>query len=124
MTIEEQLPAFIRQHFRSVWALELLLLMKRNHARSWSADGLATEMRAPVSLMRNLVEGFARTGLVSVEPGALYRYSPPPGVMVSLCEALEAAYRERPVAIINLISAPEDRLQQLADAFRFKGGRR
>jgi hypothetical protein len=32
-------------------------------------------------------------------------------------------YRERPVTVINLISAPPDKLQELADAFKFRGGR-
>ena len=31
-------------------------------------------------------------------------------------------YRDRPVTLINLIAAPEDHIQQLADAFRFRRG--
>jgi len=120
VNIEDELPAFIRKHVRSVWALEVLLVLKRDGEALWSAEALAAEMRAPGALMRTLLEGFARTGLIATEPGPQYRYAPPPGVMAALCDALEAAYRQRPVAIINLISAPEDRLQQLADAFRFK----
>jgi hypothetical protein len=37
-----------------------------------------------------------------------------------LCEALERAYRERPVAVINAIASPRDRMQSFADAFRLK----
>ena len=43
-------------------------------------------------------------------------------VLEELCGRLEAAYRERPVAIINMIARPNDPLQSLADAFKFKGG--
>jgi hypothetical protein len=43
-------------------------------------------------------------------------------VLGGLCDQLEQAYRERPVAIVNLIAAPRDPLQSLADAFKFRGG--
>jgi hypothetical protein len=52
-----------------------------------------------------------------------HRYAAASRLLDDFCARLAAEYRERPVAIINLISAPEDRIQQLADAFRFKGDR-
>ena len=39
----------------------------------------------------------------------------------SLETKLEAAYRQRPVSVINLIAAPPDPVQGLADAFKFRG---
>lgn len=50
-----------------------------------------------------------------------HRYAPANPMLAELTHALEQAYRQRPVAIINLIAAPPDPIQALADAFRFKG---
>lgn len=51
-----------------------------------------------------------------------YRYAPASPALANLAELLERSYRERPVAIVNLIAAPPpDPIQGLADAFHFKG---
>jgi hypothetical protein len=36
---------FIRSSSKSVWALELLLLMRRERSREWSVDDLIRELR-------------------------------------------------------------------------------
>ena len=37
-----------------------------------------------------------------------------------MCDALERAYVEKPVGVINQIVAPRDSMQSFADAFRLK----
>lgn len=95
--------------------------MRRDGDRWWSAEALVAELRASNALVVRVLDDFERTGLIVAEPDGRYHYAPAAQVLRDLCDRLEAAYRERPVAVINMISAPADRLQALADAFRLKG---
>ena len=111
----------MREHVRSVWALELLLLLRRDPQRCWTPAELVSELRASAPLVADNLQRLEQSGLVAPEEGC-FRYAPANAVLDKLCARLEAAYRERPVAIINVIAKPADPLQSLADAFKFKGG--
>ena len=50
-----------------------------------------------------------------------YAYAPVSPVLAECCDALERLYRERPVAVVNLIASTRSKLQSFADAFRLKG---
>jgi hypothetical protein len=114
----EQL-AFIRRSLKSVWALELLMLLRADRQRAWSTAELVGELRASDNLVGRILEDFRRQGLVSGEGGWRYAADAPDA---DLCDQLEALYRERPMTLIRAISTPPDRLQALADAFRIKKG--
>ena len=121
MAIDSHLISFIREHVRSVWALELLLLMRRDPERRWTEAELVRELRASTTLVADILRQFQASGLLAPEDGG-FRYAPASPVLEALCIRLEAAYRKRPVAVINLIAKPTHPLQSLADAFKFKGG--
>ncbi len=115
-----ELAAFVREHIRSVWAVELLLLLRRDPDRRWPAADLVRELRASVPLVNDNLQRFERSGLVVHEENDTWRYAAIP-VLHDLAGQLEAAYRERPVSIINIIATPPDPIQGLADAFKFRG---
>jgi hypothetical protein len=122
LSSDPDLAAFVREHLRSVWALELLLVLRRNPARCWGSAELVRELRASTGLVNDNLERLERGGLAVRDDQGCFSYRPAAPVLDELCERLEKAYRERPVAIINLIAAPRDPLQSLADAFRFRRG--
>jgi len=121
LAIDPDLTGFVREHVPSVWALELLLLLKRTPERCWSAAELVRELRASASLVSEILQRLQRSGLAAPEPDG-WRYAPANAVLEQLCGELEVTYKARPVAVINLIARPVDPLQSLADAFKFKGG--
>lgn len=121
MSEQPELAAFVREHVRSVWAVELLLLLKRDPDRVWAAADLVRELRASTPLVNDNLQRFERGGLVVREEGDAWRYAPAILMLAQLADQLEAAYRERPVTIINLIARPPDPVQGLADAFKFRG---
>ena len=121
MAADSDLTGFVREHFRSVWTVELLMLLRRDPARCWTPAELVAELRASTSLVADNLQRLEVSGLVAPEADC-FRYAPASAVLEALCARLEAAYRERPVAIINMIARPVDPLQSLADAFKFKGG--
>ena len=84
-----------------------------------SVEQAARELRGTQSLVANCLPHLERAGLIAGESGA-YRFSPASPALQELCALLEQAYRERPVAVIDaIISSRADKLQSLADAFRF-----
>jgi hypothetical protein len=113
---------FVRGQVRSVWALELLLLMRREAERSWSAEDLVRELRASAPLVETVLGGFVAGGLVSeTEPGR-FAFAPAAAGLSALVDRLDQLYRERPVSLVNLIvGAQADKIQSFADAFRLKG---
>jgi hypothetical protein len=121
VTDERDIAGFVREHVRSVWALELLLILLRGGDRTWSVAELVTELRGSPSLVTDNLARFERSGLVARDEGEGWRFAPANSVMATLVGDLAAAYRERPVAIINIIARP-DPIQGLADAFKLKGG--
>lgn len=121
-SVDQDLFGFIREQLRSVWALELLLLMRRKADRHWSAQELVDELRASASLVNDNLATFQRAGLVVSDEAGRFSFSPASPVLRSLCDQLDEIYRERPVTVINAIVSPPDKLQTLADAFRIKGG--
>ena len=121
MANDSDLQSFVREHVRSVWALELLLLLRRDPQRCWAPAELVRELRASTSLVADNLRRLEQSGLVAPEADC-FRYAPASPLLETLCAQLEADYRERPVAVINMIARPADPVQSLADAFKFKGG--
>jgi hypothetical protein len=117
---DKDLLAFIGGSIRSVWALEMLLLLKRQPDRRWSPAELVRELRASTMVVDEGVEAFRAAGLISCDEDGC-AYAPASPVLADLCEALEEAYRQRPVAVVNAIVSRTDKIQSFADAFRLKG---
>lgn len=118
---DPDLLAFVRLHVRSVWALELLLLLRREPARRWAPAELVRELRASPGLVSDNLRVFERGGLAVPDQENRHQYAPATPLLDALCARLEDAYRARPVSVINMIARPSDPLQSLADAFRFRG---
>lgn len=120
MSEDADLAAFVREHMRSVWAVELLLLLRRDRERCWRPAELVAELRASTNLVTDNLTAFERSGLAVRDDDGCWRYAPAAAALNDLADRLEHAYRERPVAIINLIARP-DPIQGLADAFKWRG---
>lgn len=117
--LDADLLAFIRTAIRSIWALELLLLMRQSPEQARSVDDLVLALRATPTLMRGCLAQLESAGLVAVDEHGRWRYAPISPEHEKSAADLEAAYAERPVAVINAIaSQPNDRLKNFADAFR------
>lgn len=121
MTADRDVFQFIREHVRSVWALELLLRLKQEPQRSWTVAQLVGDLRASDSLVTDNLTALQHAGLVIADGEGGFRYQPAAPALAKVCDQLEDAYRAKPVTVIRWISAPSERLQSLADAFKFKG---
>ncbi len=118
--ISEDLLSFIRASIRSTWALELLLLMRKQAAQAFVPDELVRALRSTPTLINTCLEQLQQAGLVVRTESGAWRDAPAAPALDQLAGELEAAYAERPVAVINAImTTTSDRLKSFADAFRF-----
>ena len=116
-----ELNDFIRTTIRSVWALELLLLISRERERTWRAVDLNRELRGSLGLVSDILSQFAAAGLVAEKGDGSFRYEPRSSDLDKLVRQLEAAYAARPLAVVRaIVAAPNEKIQTLADAFKVK----
>ena len=119
MTPSNELASFIASSFRSIWALELLLLLKRE-GRSYTADELVALMRASRSVLNNALESLTAAGLTAPDDGS-YGYAPVSPEVAALVDETEQLYQSRPNRVRRLIVASNYKgLTAFADAFRLK----
>lgn len=118
--LEPALLAFVRSSIPSIWALELLLLLRRAAPQYLATEELVQLLRATPTLIDRLLADFVAAGLASQNGSGSYRFECASSEKETLCEALAVAAEERPLALRDaIISAPNSKLRDLADAFRF-----
>jgi hypothetical protein len=116
---DEELHSFIGSSFRSVWALELILLLK-SEPRSWSHGELVTTLRASELVVNNALDGLVAAGMASVdEHGATYL---PVNDEIAQCvDEVERLYRTKPNAVRRaIIAASSSSATAFADAFKLR----
>jgi hypothetical protein len=115
---------FLQTAVPAVEAAELLLLLKRDPARSWTRHELVAGLGTGSSLRDDEAERYLETlkgrGLVSAEAERL-QYRAPGGSLAHYVDTLEKVYRERPVTLIRVIYGLRDsKIRSFADAFRLR----
>jgi hypothetical protein len=122
--METELQDFIQSSFKSVWALELLLFLKRHGDAPWATDDLVREMRGSEPVVMQSVETLQAAGLVARTADGRVLFAPASPGLRDLAEAAENAYIEKPTAVRRIIlAAPNEKLHTLADAFRLRKDR-
>jgi hypothetical protein len=118
--LDEDLLSFVRASIRSTWALELLLLVRKQSPRAFAAEELVLALRATPSLVSTCLDQLQTAGLLIQEGDGKWRYAPAAPALDGMSAKLEEAYGERPFAVINaIVASPNDRLKNFSDAFRF-----
>ena len=120
MSPSEDLIRFIGSSFRSVWALELLLLLKRE-PRLWPQAELVTALRASDLVVSKALDGLVVAGLASVEEEGA-SYMPVGEDVAARVDELEKLYAVRPDAVRRaIVSASATGATAFADAFKLRG---
>lgn len=122
--LPENVRALIARAVPTIDALELLLQLVREPARSWTAAELSAG--APAGVREPGVAAFLDTlraqNLVEEREPARYVYHAGTPALQQAVAGLLTAYRERPVTLIRTIYAIADSraIQSFADAFKLK----
>jgi hypothetical protein len=118
---EEQVVAFVRERIRSVWALELLLLLARDRTKTWRTNNLVREMRSSPVAVEEALRNLTSIGLAVRDSDGHCQFQATSPELGELVSALEVTYAAKPVAIVKAIGAlPHDKLRIFADAFKLK----
>jgi hypothetical protein len=118
---DDEILAFVQKSISSVWALELLLLLRREPRRSWGHGELVRELRSSDAIVTEAAASLRTVGFVAAEPGGLYSYAPASPELDHIAAQIEATHAARPLSLAKAImSAPNDKLRIFADAFKLK----
>lgn len=118
-SLSDELFRFIGSSFRSVWALELLLLLKRE-PRPWSRDELISTLRASELVVNKALDELVAAGLISLD-GDGARYMPVSDDIAKNVKQVEKVYSARPDAVRRaIVSASASGATAFADAFRLR----
>ncbi len=121
VTLSLETAEFIRNSFKSVWALELLLLMRRERGREWSVTDLSRELRANDSIVSGILPEFIENGFVSETRKKLFRYKPKRRMLEQLVDRVAEAYAKNRVRVTEeILNAPNNQIQTFANAFKIK----
>jgi hypothetical protein len=143
--VPPEVASFLADNIDSVLELELLLLLRAEPARLWSAADLAQELKIDPAFAAAQLEKFRQRKLLSAaaaaaaaaaadpaEPGVeaagrtdqtipAYRYAPESPALDAIVAAVAATYASHRVTMIGLIfSKPTSTLKTFADAFRIR----
>jgi DNA-binding IclR family transcriptional regulator len=118
--IPDDIGDFARS-LRSLWAIELLLLLYRAPDRTWRPADLVRELRSSPRLVEEVLALLVDIGIVQRDSGDAYRYGATSTRLGELVGALDRMHRERPLSLAREIhSMPNEKLRAFSDAFRLK----
>ena len=118
---EARILEFVGKAFNSIWPLELLLVLCQENRGGWRVKALVRELRANTEVVTQGLEGLAAAGFVAVDSDQGYRLEAASPEMDDMARALADLYKRKPRAVMRAIfSAPKDRIQTFADAFRMR----
>ena len=116
-----EIAAFLRDHFKSVWALELLLFLKTHAETAWSGEQLVAALRTSEIIVSTSVDMLLAGGLVSVDRDNRVRYAPASDDLSQLVDVTQAGYLKKPDRVRRVIvSSAATGLSAFADSFRLR----
>jgi acetolactate synthase small subunit len=130
----EELRQFLHDSVKSFEELEALLFLARHPDQDFSAEAVTATLGATVGSIDEALEELARVGeLVNMTRAGMvrvYRYAPRDESIRRRVAELEAAYNERRMTIVQMLSANalervrRAAMRRLADAFRIERGKK
>jgi len=105
--LPDDVRALLHDHIESYEQLETLLLLRRERHEKWTGDALAARLRVRAELIETALAGLEASGLMAATGAAPARFAYRPGSpgLDAAVGRLERMYAERPILIIQLMSA-------------------
>lgn len=114
---------FISANIKSVADLEVMLLLRENRDRTWTATTVSQVLATSTDMASMQLRGLHDRELLALiidSTGESFQYRPAEHLEPQ-AEALAVLYRERRVSVITAIySEPVDNVRTFADSFRLR----
>lgn len=121
MLVEKNVSEFLRSTFRSIWSLELLLLLADDATRCWSGPELVAALRASELVVNQAIDNLNAAGLLVPESSACVHYGPVSADLHKLVLAAGTLYMHSPHVVRRIIvRAQSGSIAAFADAFKFR----
>lgn len=118
---EDAILDFVGKAFRSVWHMELLLLLYQEPRQAWWIDALARELRASTAVVSQSLDALMAVGLVAADRSQAYCFQANSAELAAMADGLIDLYNRKPRAVLRAIFAERrDRIRTFADAFRLR----
>ena len=121
--IPDDVAEFIIEKIDSVAHMEAILLLRRNPKEKWSIPVLSERLYVSRNQAAELLARLCAQGIVAADAGdrSLYQYQPNSPDLEQMLNRVADAYAKHLVPVTNLIhSRPRIRVQEFADAFKFR----
>ena len=121
--LPQPLIDFLAQHIDSVLELEVLLLLRSDPQKRWTADTLADTLKIDARRADEYLRKFSTAAIFarSDQPVPEYFYAPSNPQLDQTIQTVADAYASHRVRVIGLIfSKPVSTLKSFADAFRIR----
>lgn len=123
LQISDQLSQFIRERLPSLEQIEIVLLLRRDQTRAWTAPQVSTSLGTPPESTAMRLFLLASNGVIVFDGSSglpSYRYVA--NTSEELMDELELTYEERRDALVAIAGggATPDPLRSFADAFKLK----
>lgn len=121
--VSETLERFIRDRLPSAEQIDIVLLLRRDTSRAWSAPEVAETLGTPPESTAMRLFLLASNGVLAFESSGVprYRYVTSDPSVAAVIEELAQVHTENPDALYGLVGGTaRDPLRSFADAFRLK----
>jgi len=121
--ISTALRDLLQQRLPTLEQVQIVLLLRRDPSRSWTAPDVAAELGSAPEAAAMRLFLLASSGLIVFEPAGLprYRYQALDSGLDSLLDELANACEHDPGAVAALVGTPSpDPIRSFADAFRLR----
>ena len=118
--IDIHLRKFISEQISSVEQLEILLLLAEDASRAWSVEAVYQVIQSNRESVRNRLDAMRDAGFFEMDAAKDYRYKPGNNEIEKSVAALQAAYKESRVKVIEAIFSPVDQAPSFAEAFKIR----
>jgi hypothetical protein len=117
---QEDVLAFIESSLPSIWALEVLLLLKRIAPAGRNSEELVQDLRSSLTAVGTSLQCLEAAGLCIGEAG-LYFFRPASSALCALADEVEKLYALRPALVTAaIVRSGNKTLQLFANSFRVK----
>lgn len=117
--MDKDVSEFLQGSFRSVWSLELLLLLQSQPDRSWTPQQLIAELRSSEAVIRQGIGDLLAAGMIVTEGEDLVRYAPASDSLRDIVPRVIRAYQVESSNVRRLIvQGSSEKLRHFSDAFR------
>ena len=121
MPASHDVTSFIQATFRSVWALELLCLLRQNRNRGLTHVEMVSGLRGSDLVVTQSAESLTAAGLIAIDEEGRAQYMPATPELERLVEQAERFYARSPDQVRRMIvSAASPGISAFADAFRLR----